>query len=505
MSDNERRMVVEGVEFAQLVQFPRILRSVTSAFQLPRMVLGLLLVAALVTGGRVWDSLFPANVSPDGLMAPPWTAQDAKNSQEVLRAALDRYDTDADAGADGVLDTRDVLAAVRQAYAHRRDGLLEQADESERGKAELRGSDEAFLETIEQLDGVRPRGSFEATASHVTAGFNRLTKGLVSLDLGSFFSGLGDVFVRTPIGAWRNDRLFALLYGLFFVVLIAIGGGALSRMGAVEVATGTKLRLYEAIDFALRSWRRLVGSLLLPLLIAGLLSALLLVGGFFLMLPWLDVLGGLLYGVALLLGFGVVFLLAGYAAGFSLLLPAVACENCDAADAQQRAYAYVLSHPLHLLGYGFVGITGLAVGFVVASLFAVAVLSVTGALVDAATTNDAIAITSDFKLFQLAPDRTAALPLQLHSEWSAGLVMLWQTVVVCLVAAYVFSYYFSASMVVYMLMRRVCDGQELDEIWQPGEALRSMAMDDDEEADDDDEDVDDEEEGFDDDDTDESR
>ena len=234
-----------------------------------------------------------------------------------------------------------------------------------------------------------------------------------------------------------------------------------------------------------------------------LLSALLLVGGFFLMLPWLDVLGGLLYGVALLLGFGVVFLLAGYAAGFSLLVPAVACENCDAADAQQRAYAYVLSHPLHLLGYGFVGITGLAVGFVVASLFAVAVLNVTGALLDAATANAAVDVSYGFALFDLAPRRTAALPLQLHSEWSAGLVMLWQTVVVCLVAGYVFSYYFSASMVVYMLMRRVCDGQELDEIWQPGEALRPVSLDDDEEEDDeDDEDEDDEAV---DDDTDESR
>ncbi len=489
MTDSDRRMVVEGVEFAQIVQFPRILRSVTAAFQLPRLVLGLLLVAAIVTGGRVWDSLFPANVSPDGLMADPWTAQDQVNSQQVLTAALKRYDTDAEASADGVLDTRDVLAAIRQAYADKRHELLDEADTSDRAEAALRDNDDEFLETIDQLDGVRPRGTFEATASHVTASFNKLTKGFVSLDLGSFFSGLCDVFVRTPIGVWRNDRLFAILYGLFFVLLIAIGGGALSRMTAVEIATGTKLRLYEAVDFALRNWRRLVGSLLLPLLIAGLLSALLLVGGFFLMLPWLDLLGGLLYGVALLLGFGVVFLLAGYAAGFSLLVPAVACENCDAADAQQRAYAYVLSHPLHLLGYGFVGITGLSVGFVIASLFAVAVLNVTGALMDAATANAAVDVTYGFALFDLAPRRTAALPLQLHSEWSASLVMLWQTVVVCLVAGYVFSYYFSASMVVYMLMRRVCDGQELDEIWQPGTALQPVTLDDDEEDEEDGEDA----------------
>lgn len=202
--------------------------------------------------------------------------------------------------------------------------------------------------------------------------------------------------------------------------------------------------------------------------------------------------GGLLYGVALLLGFGVVFLLAGYAAGFSLLVPAVACENCDAADAQQRAYAYALSHPLHLLGYGLVAIVGLAVGFVLASLFAVAVLNLTGALVGAAEGADAVDVSYGFALFDLAPRRTAAIPLQLHSEWSSSLVMFWQTVIVSLVAGYVFSNYFSASTTVYLLMRRVCDGQELDEIWQEGELPGTTASDD--EDDDDEVDLEDDDE-----------
>ena len=47
--------------------------------------------------------------------------------------------------------------------------------------------------------------------------------------------------------------------------------------------------------------------------------ALVAVGGWVLMQPWLDVIGGLLYGLALLGGFVVAFLLVGYAAGFSLL------------------------------------------------------------------------------------------------------------------------------------------------------------------------------------------
>ena len=104
MTGPDRRIIVEGVEFAQLVQFPRILRAVTAAFQLPRLVIGLFLIVTLVVGGRVWDSVFDeASVSPDGLMAVPWTDDDAAEAQQVLRAELARYGVTIEEPADGVL------------------------------------------------------------------------------------------------------------------------------------------------------------------------------------------------------------------------------------------------------------------------------------------------------------------------------------------------------------------------------------------------------------------
>ncbi len=399
-------------------------------------------------------------------MTAPWTSEDNAASQEVLLAALQEYEVDAEQPK-GPLDALWVIGEVQARYAQHREALVAATD-SDEGRAELRRADEAFLRTVEEIDRVRPRGVFEATVSHVVAGFNRAVEGLITARFNEFFAGLGDLFIRTPIGAFRQDWMFGLAYGALFVVVVALGGGAISRMAATELAHGEKLRLNEGLDFAMANWQRLIFALVLPLLIAAMLATLLLLAGFFLMLPWIDVIGGILYGVALVIGFLVVFLLAGYAAGFSLLLPAVACENCDAADAQQRAYAYVLSRPLHLLGYGFVGSVSLAVGFAIASLFSVAALNVTGALMDVTTANAAVEVNYGFATFDLSPRRETALPMAMHSRWAAGLVMLWQTVVVCLVAGYVFSHYFTASTTVYMLMRRVCDGQEMDEIWEPG-------------------------------------
>ncbi|MCH8153016.1 MAG: hypothetical protein IH830_11680 [Planctomycetes bacterium] len=398
MAESDRR-IIDGYEFVQQFLFPRILRAATMALQPPRLVLGLLMVAALMTVGRIWHS---PTVGPQGLMADRWSPDEAGAGEEGLSI-------------------------------------------------------------------------FQATVDHVTVSFNSLVEGLALLRFGQFFTGLGDLFVRTPIAAWQHDKVFTIVYGLFFVVVMALGGGALSRMAATELSSGEKPQMQQAVDFALGAWRRLIFCLLLPLLIAGVLSLLLLGGGWFLMLPWLDLLGGLLYGLALLAGFGVAFLLIGYAAGFSLLVPAVACENCDAADAQQRAYAYVLSRPLHLLGYSVVGFVGLALGFVVVSLFAVALLNISGALVGAVTANAAMDGAGGSALFALTAGAATGDDLSWHSQWSAWLVSFWQMVVVSAVGGYVLAYYFSASTIVYLLMRRVCDGQDIAEIWEPGEVPGTMA------------------------------
>ncbi len=169
---------------------------------------------------------------------------------------------------EGDLDARDVMDAVHAAYRVERKALAAEADETGDDTA-LRARDEAYLAALEQVDSIRPRGIFEATVGHVTGSFNELVRGLVTLDLKEFFSGVQNLFVRTPICLWGHDKIFTIVYGLLFVLLVAVGGGALSRMAAVDVAQGEKLRLQEALDFALGGWTRLVLSLLLPLLIAA--------------------------------------------------------------------------------------------------------------------------------------------------------------------------------------------------------------------------------------------
>ena len=74
--DPAQRIVVDGVDFASVVHFPRILRSVTSAIRPPRLAVALLMVVLFVAAGRTWDALTEARGNPAGPRAGAPSAED---------------------------------------------------------------------------------------------------------------------------------------------------------------------------------------------------------------------------------------------------------------------------------------------------------------------------------------------------------------------------------------------------------------------------------------------
>lgn len=471
MADTEKSVFVDGVSFSEVFQFQKVLRAVTVALRAPHLLIGLLMVVALMTAGRLWDGFTQPSLGPGGLMGE-WTPAQQSGADEQVRAAIKAY-VDRSRWPEGEageweIDARTALTLARAEYRLHRKATEAAAEEAADIEALRDAEFETFLATAQLINDARPMGTFEAAIGHATTEFGRIMKGIVYLRMDDVYGGASNLFYGMPVALWAHDKPFTIIYGLIFLVVMAIGGGALSRMAACEFAMQERLRLREASDFALSTWRGLVLAPVLPLLIAAGLCAVLAVGGFLLMLPVVGILGGALYGLALLLGFGVAFLVIGYALGASLLIPAVACEKCDAADALQRAYAYVIRRPLHLLGYGLIAVIGMVLGYVLVSLFAGLIVNVTAAIVGLFTNNSAMRVAGGFELFDLTPAVDTGIHDAWHTEWSAWLVTFWQTLIVSLVAAYVIAYYFGASTIVYLLMRRACDGQAVEEIWRRG-------------------------------------
>lgn len=277
--------------------------------------------------------------------------------------------------------------------------------------------------------------------------------------------------------------LVAVLWGLSWwstlivlpiVLLIwGVGGCIISRIVACDVAQGILVPWPEAGRFAMDRAGSILFALVAPVLLGiAIWLGLALAGLLLFSVAWVNVLGGALYVFFIIAAVVAVVVLAAYAVGFPLIVPAVACEGADGIDALARAYPYVFGRPLRYLLYVVIIILLGQLAFAVAD--AVAYHSYWFAR-DAAT---AWTGSSAERIMAAAnPDRIPAVDGLTSSENAAArLIRFWEGLLVVILAAFVVSYFFSASTVLYLLMRRVCDGQDIGEIWMPGMIEGTMTM-----------------------------
>lgn len=308
-------------------------------------------------------------------------------------------------------------------------------------------------------DGVTALPPFAATIELIQGGFVTFVGSVIGFDPAGAVAALGVLFYEIPALLWTTAPVTAIAFALLLIVVCGFFGGAIARTATCEQAGHERVSARAAIGFTLGLWRRCLSVLLIgPAILAG-LALIAWLCGLLLSVPWLNIIGGALYGIVLVIGLLAAIATLGTTIGWPLLLPAVATENCDALDAIQRATAYVIGRPLRYAGSVLVGVVGLTVGYLGAATIALITLALTAA---AAGPPEAFAI------FDLDPMTTAAAERSADESIMTGLVQFWRGLVACLVAAWAISYLFSASTALYLGMRQACDGQHPDEVWQPG-------------------------------------
>ncbi len=387
MAETKRRIIVDGIDFPQLFQFPILFRAITLALSPSRLVLALLMVAALAAAGGLWD----ANTGP----------------------------------AEG-----------------------------------LAGPNASFATPVE--------GAFSGTVYRVQWNIERLVRGVLTLNGLEVGRAVADTVFWTPLTLWQNHPFFTIVFGALLLVLSVVCGGAISRMTAAEIAGIERLRMRDALEFSMSSWLRLLVAPIIPLVGVVVLALIVMFVGMLTNFYVLDLIAGAIYGLMLLLGLVIAVLLIGYIAAGPMLIPAIACENCDATDAMHRCYQYVLSRPLHLLGYWVVSAIALALGFLVVAVFAWLTLNVTGALFSAWTGSSAAATAGGYEVFNLFSRPAPGSGVGAFEALLQWLIGFWEAILLSLVAAFFISFVFNAATIMYLLMRRVCDGQAIEEVWRPG-------------------------------------
>lgn len=299
-----------------------------------------------------------------------------------------------------------------------------------------------------------------AAASSVAAA----ARGLVTGDIAAVSSGLRRAFIQQPITALRQAPLATLLIAPLLLVWTVVIGAAISRTAGTELAIHRTTSWPEAVGMALRRWRTLAAAAILPLLLLWTLVLVLSVAGWALFsLAWVNALGGLLWGLFLLGGLIGAVLIVGAALGHGLVLPGVMCEGSDAIDAVQHAYSMALGRPLRLAAYAaLLAVQGLVLAVIILVVIHISVeLSLAAAGSWSGERGRGVLGAASM----VDPDAATPPPTD---TIASTLVRRWTDVFRLAGAGAIVSYIWCALTGLFLVMRRVCDGQEISELWSPG-------------------------------------
>lgn len=528
MPKHTDRVRIEEVDWQAVFPWLRLLGAFKMAMQPGKLMASLLLIVLLFLAGSLLDLFLAKSVHAGefnqyrlvhfGLQSESDFAKAIKDREAASRVLLGgllesienwKGDTKAITG-----DASPYGAAHAAIHEHFTKAYAQKELDREQTKfekdwdSELKAIRQARTQTLAKLQALRPTGAFDAALKQTLESSDRLMRAIVTFNFGfsqataagplmeagegggettplaanvsmhyhdqtTALSALRDLLIILPCWLWHHHT--ALLLAFLFIALIftAILGGAVARMAALHATRDDRASLRESLRFVLPRWWSFLLTPLVPLLLVGAVALLMGLGGAVLFNPpaWgIDIVGGLLFVVAILCGIIVMGTLVLSAAGIHLVYPATAVNGSDLFDAIARAFNYVLNRPWRWLFYNAIVVLQGCIMYLLLTLALGLVIAVvqqfTGMWVFTTTDlggNRFEAILPASPLTGLSYEVDYA-SLDWSGKAAAFLVRCWMFLTIGLLPAFAVSFYFSANTWIYILLRRDADGIEVEDV-----------------------------------------
>ncbi len=255
------------------------------------------------------------------------------------------------------------------------------------------------------------------------------------------------------IGLTWTNLTYLLLCGLWVAVVWAFFGAAVTRMAAVELAAEERIGWGAMLKFARSKWLAFLTAPLMSLLFVLAITVPIAVVSLLLRLGIGVTILGFVWWLLLAGGVVMAILLLGLLFGWPLMWPTIATEGTDGFDAWSRAYSYTFERPLHYLFYAAVAFGFGIVGWLLVANFTAGVVQLTY-----------WAANWGGGAHQIQSIASGAGDTGLGSGLGVWLIRRSVEVVKLLAVGFLFSYFWSASTAIYLLMRRQVDATEMDEV-----------------------------------------
>jgi len=323
----------------------------------------------------------------------------------------------------------------------------------------------------------------------------------------------------TEANFWVRVYLFCLL--VWMLAMWAFFGGILTRMAIVQIAGKEGGGLRDSIRFVKNRYLSYLASPIVPiLLIFAVVLGCILFGLFHLIPLFGDIfIDGLFWWIPLGAGFVMALLVVGLV-GYPLMYTTLSAEGSDTFDALSRSYNYVYESPWSYIWYGFVSVVygAIVVFFVVFMTSLMVYLGKWGvsqtpftqsanrspeylfiysptsfgwrelmlqgspaAIMPNPTYGDLVPDEANKELLKIDNRQYIPVNAQANKEYmdeyswynyaGAGMVAFWMTLLFMVMLGFSYSYFWTASSMIYLLMRKKVDEVEIDEIYSEEEDI----------------------------------
>ncbi|MFI4851312.1 MAG: hypothetical protein ACIAZJ_19535 [Gimesia chilikensis] len=251
-------------------------------------------------------------------------------------------------------------------------------------------------------------------------------------------------------GASWSALAYATTQLLWAVIVWAIFGGAITRIAAIQFAQDDHIGCRAAVGFSLKRILSLVSAPLLPFAGMGFFWVLCLLIGLFGNIPGAGgVIVSLLWGLAFLFAFVLTLILLVTLAGWPLMMTTISVEDSDGFDGLSRIFSYLFGRIWY-----FLWLTVVVLCYGAVCLFFAAVLLQVMSYLAFWGVSWGMGSEQALNLFQ-----------QDQPTLAATISIGWGSILNLLFSGFVISFFWSASTIVYFLLRKCDDGTPLDHVY----------------------------------------
>jgi hypothetical protein len=404
----DESQAIQAINWREIFPFTHIFRAFWIAIHPSKLVLGVLLIFTLFLGGHILDAFWPTEYLPN--------AFDVQHYEELrwAHAGGDRL-----AQPEMPIGPKIGISVLFLAY------------ETQQASALITSA--ATLQT--------------APAIHALANFT-----LVG-----------------PTWLIRAHLLYAVLFAAIFLVLWGVFAGAIARIAAVHVARDEKISVRQAVSFSTSKVLSFVFAPLIPVIIITVFGLAIAFGALLFYIPYIGpIAAACLFVIWLLASFLMTLAATGMIAGLNLMYPTIAVEGSDSFDAISRSFSYVFTRPWRMILYSVVALVYGAFCYVFLHLFVLAMLKLTHLFATLWLKGQP---GTYFPLIWPSPDLRSLIytpaysSLKFSDRLAAGIISFWIYLLIALLASFVISFYFSASTIIYTLMRAEVDATDLGDVY----------------------------------------